>query len=58
MQRSLHRQVEEISPEWFRYYRVYMKSKGLKSLITTEAEADGSIDRGHGAAHHTTKQYK
>ena len=32
--------------------------KRTQSLITTKAEADGSIDRGHGAAHHTTKQYK
>lgn len=32
--------------------------RGTQSLITAEAEADGSTDRGHGAAHHTTKRYK
>lgn len=30
MQRSLYRQAEKIGPEWFRYYRVYTKPKGLR----------------------------
>lgn len=45
MQRSLHRQVEKIHPEWLRYYSIHIV-KGLQSIIATDGESGGSIESG------------
>lgn len=45
MQRSLHRQVEKILPEWFRYYSIHIV-KRLQSVIVTDGESGGSRELG------------
>lgn len=51
MQRSLHRRVEKIRPEWFRYYSIHIV-KRLQNIIATDGESVGSIESGPGLANH------
>lgn len=52
MQRSLHRRVEKIRPEWFRYYSIHIV-KRLQNIIATDGESVGSIESGPGLANHS-----